>query len=90
MVSAKTTKDGVRCEVLTAVLLMFHIFWDVTLSLDIWFLMFIRIFKGQAVKDNSSLKCQEPFAKLAINRHSITSQKIKGLIYTRAKACDQA
>jgi hypothetical protein len=43
MVSAKTTKDGMRFEVLTAVLLMFHIFWDVTLSPDVWFLMFRTI-----------------------------------------------
>jgi len=43
MVSTKTSKDGVRFEVLTALLLMFYIFWDVTLSLDIWFLMFGRI-----------------------------------------------
>jgi hypothetical protein len=32
-----------RFEVLTAVLLMFHIFWDVTLLPDVWFLMFGRI-----------------------------------------------
>jgi len=43
MVSAKASKDGVRFEVLTAVLLMFHIFWDVTLSLAVWFLLFGRI-----------------------------------------------
>ena len=35
------------------------------------------IFKGRAVKDSSSLKCQELFSKLAISRHCITSQRVK-------------